>query len=125
MKTRILLIEDSRTLAENLNEIFEVFDYELLEILTSAEKAMEVIRKKKPDLLLIDIKLKGIKNGIELAEEIRDKIKIPIVFITSYSGKEVIKKIQHLAPEGIVTKPFTYDALITSIELALANSKRN
>ena len=125
MKTKILLIEDNHNLSENVEEVLEMHGYELIAILTEAESAMQVIKESRPDLILVDIKLKGEKDGIELSEDIRKSTSIPIVFLTSSAGKDIINKVEHINPEGFITKPFTMEGLITSIELALSNSKNN
>lgn len=125
MKTKILLLEDNYSISENVDEVLTIHGYELTAILSQAESAMKVILENKPDLILVDIKLKGNKNGIELSEEIRRTTDIPIVFLTSSVGKDIIKRVEHLKPDGFITKPFTMEGLITSVELALANSKKN
>ncbi|MDR7132629.1 DNA-binding LytR/AlgR family response regulator [Algoriphagus sp. 4150] len=123
MKTKILLIEDNHNLSENVEEVLAIHGYELIAILTEAESAIQVIKEKEPDLILLDIKLKGDKDGIELSGEIRKFTSIPIVFLTSSAGKDIIIKVEHIKPDGFITKPFTMEGLITSIELALSNSK--
>ena len=90
-----------------------------------AETALSIIEERMPDLVLVDIKLKGAKTGIELAEELRQTIDLPIVFLTSASGQEIVKKVNHIRPDGFVTKPFTTNSLITSIELAMERHKVN
>jgi len=123
MNNKIILVEDNDNLSENISETLELHDYTVLAILNNAETAKIIIREKKPDLVLIDIKLKGSKSGIQLAEELREGENIPLVFLTSSSGKEVIEKVKHLNPDGFITKPFTLEALVTTIELAFRNHK--
>ncbi|SFB53294.1 LytR/AlgR family response regulator transcription factor [Algoriphagus aquimarinus] len=124
-KTKVLLVEDNYNLSENIKEILTLQGYEISEILDEAENALSSIKKILPDVVLLDIKLKGIKTGIELAEEIRESINIPIVFLTSSSGSDVVKKVKHICPDGFITKPFTTNTLLTSIELAVENHKFN
>lgn len=121
LQTKILLVEDNTNLSENIAELLKLNGYEVCGICESAEIASETMVESSPDLVLIDIKLKGKKSGIELAEEIRKEFRLPLVFITSASGKEIISKIKHLNPDGFIVKPFTKESLITSIELAIAN----
>ncbi|WP_268036934.1 LytR/AlgR family response regulator transcription factor [Algoriphagus sp. PAP.12] len=123
LKTKILLIEDNTNLSENISELLKINGYEILRIFDSADSVMEYISGTPPDLILIDIKLKGSKTGIELAHDLRNEFKVPIVFITSASGKDVISKVRHLHPDGFIVKPFTKESLITTIELAIANYK--
>ena len=122
-KPKVLLVEDNFNLSENIKEILTLNGYEIVEILDQAETALSIIEEKMPDLVLVDIKLKGAKTGIELAEELRQTIDLPIVFLTSASGQEIVKKVNHIRPDGFVTKPFTTNSLITSIELAMERHK--
>ncbi|NDP28308.1 MAG: response regulator transcription factor [Flavobacterium sp.] len=123
MKQKILLIEDNFNLSENIEEVLTIHGFEITAILNQAETALDEIREKEPNLILVDIKLKGAKNGIELAEEIRKIVDTPIVFLTSSAGKEIINKVGHINPDGFITKPFSMEGLITSIELAFSNHK--
>jgi len=118
-KTKILLIEDNLNLSENIKEILTIQGYEVADILEEAETALSTIEKSRPDVVLVDIKLKGSKTGIELAEELRQTINIPIIFLTSSSGSDIVNKVKHIRPDGFITKPFTTKSLVTSIELAI------
>lgn len=119
VKPKILLVEDNVNLSENVREILTLQGYEVTEILNKAEEACSKIEKHFPDLILLDIQLKGKKNGIDLAEELRQSMNIPIVFLTSSSGKDIVDKVSHIKPDGFITKPFTAESMITSVELAL------
>lgn len=120
-KSKILLVEDNTSLAENIGELLKINGYEVLGIFDSSENVHDTILESTPDLILIDIKLKGAKNGIELATEIRNEASLPIVFITSSSGKAIIDKVKHIKPDGFIVKPFLEETLITTLELAMAN----
>lgn len=115
----IVLVEDDPNLAANLEDMLDLYGYEVPGILDNAETAFQIIIQLHPDLILLDIQLKGEKSGIQLAEKLRTHTNIPIVFLTGSSGIDVVRKIKHLKPEGIITKPFTAEGLITNIELAL------
>ncbi|MBN7810800.1 response regulator [Algoriphagus sp. H41] len=123
LKTKVLLVEDNANLSENISELLKLNGYEVLGIYESAEEAGENMMESSPDLVLIDIKLKGKKTGIELAEELRRDFQLPLVFITSASGKEVISRVKYLEPDGFIVKPFTKESLITTVELAISNYK--
>lgn len=125
IKPKVLLVEDNFNLSENIKEILTLKGYEIVEILDQAETALSIIEEKLPDLVLVDIKLKGTKTGIELAEDLRQTIDLPIVFLTSAFGQEIVKKVKHIRPDGFITKPFTTNSLITCIELAMERHKVN
>ncbi|MFC5624521.1 LytR/AlgR family response regulator transcription factor [Algoriphagus winogradskyi] len=124
-KPKVLLVEDNFNLSENIKEILSLRGYDIVKILDQAETALSIIEENSPDLVLVDIKLKGNKTGIELAEELRQTIDLPIVFLTSASGKEIVKRVNHIQPDGFITKPFTSNSLVTSIELAMERHKVN
>ena len=122
-KTKLILLEDNISLSENIRDILTIKGYEVSNIIDEAESAFDTIEENHPDLLLVDIKLKGKKSGIDLAEKIRESLNIPIVFLTSSSGKDIVKKVKHIRPDGFITKPFTTETLITTIELAIQHFK--
>lgn len=124
-KTKILLVEDNAHLSENVREMLTIQGYEVADILDKAEDACSKIENHYPDLILLDIQLSGPKNGIDLAEELRASMNIPIVFLTSSSGKDIVQKVSHIRPDGFITKPFTAESMITSIELALQAFKKS
>ncbi len=122
-KIRVLLVEDNVSLSENVKELLTINGYEVCNIVDEAEAAFSVIEESSPDVVLVDIKLKGAKTGIDLADELRSTLNIPIIFLTSSSGREVISRVKHLKPDGFVIKPFSTETLITNIELAVQNFK--
>lgn len=124
-KPKVLLVEDNNNLSENIGELLKIYGYEMLGTYESAEKLLDNIGELKPDLILVDIKLKGKKTGIELANELRSDLNVPIVFITSASGKDIIEKVRHIKPDGFIVKPFSKETLITTIELAIANFRNS
>jgi len=116
---KILVVEDELLIAESIKSKLESRDYQVIEIVQSGEKALETIEKIKPDLVLMDIKLAGDIDGITTAELIKHKFKIPIIYLTSYSDDEVIKRLKTTNPYGCVLKPFKESDLYTTIEIAL------
>ncbi|SFT84304.1 DNA-binding response regulator, LytR/AlgR family [Algoriphagus locisalis] len=124
-KTKILLVEDNQGLSDNVKEILTIQGYEVSGILDNADDAFSKIEKNVPDAILLDIQLKGSKTGIDLAEELRNSLLVPIIFMTSSSGKDIVEKVSHVKPDGFITKPFSTENLVTSIELAIQNFKHS
>lgn len=122
---RILIVEDEPFIAENLQEMLGIFDYEDTEIANSASQAIKCIKASKPELVLLDVKIKGDQDGIELGEIIKEQFSIPFVYITSYSDKETIDRAKKTQPLGFIVKPFTKDDVYAAIEVALFNRHRN
>jgi DNA-binding LytR/AlgR family response regulator len=125
IKKKVFIVEDNADLSDNVRQILTLKGYEIVYTLPEAESAIGIIEENIPDVILLDIMLKGKKNGISLAEDLRKNIDLPIVFLTASSGPEIIKKIKHIKPEGFVTKPFTPEGLVTAIELAMETFSLN
>ncbi|MCX5804116.1 MAG: PAS domain S-box protein [Proteobacteria bacterium] len=115
----ILIVEDEAIVAKNIENILKKkADYKPF-IAFSKKEAMEQIKTVKPDLVLMDIKLKGKANGIETAAEIRTHFDIPIVYLTGYVDDETIERAKITEPFGYILKPFEEGELYSAIEIAL------
>jgi len=121
---RILIVGDEPFIAENLQEMLSIFGYDETEIANSANQAIKAIKSSRPDLVLLDVKIKGDQDGIELGAIIKEQYKVPFVYITSYSDKETINRAKHTQPLGFIVKPFTKDDVYAAIEVALFNKNR-
>lgn len=121
---RILIVEDEPFIAENLQEMLGIFGYEQTEIANSANQAIKAIKTSRPDLVLLDVKIKGDQDGIELGGIIQEQYKVPFVYITSYSDKETVNRAKQTRPLGFIVKPFTKDDVYAAIEVALFNKNR-
>jgi len=117
--TSVLIVEDEIVLAMGMEYSLEEFGYEVTGIVTTADSAIEHAEKNKPDIILMDIKLKGEKSGIDAAKLIWSYYKIPIVFLTSYSDDKTIKKAMDSEPYGYLIKPCRDEELKVAIETAL------
>ena len=94
-KARILIVEDEAIVAEDLENLIIDFGYEMVGSVVSADDAIQQAIEHRPDLILMDIVLKGNKNGIEAADEIKNVIKIPVIFLTAYSDLKLIEEAKH------------------------------
>lgn len=121
---RILIVEDEPFIAENLQEMLSIFGHENTEIANSANQAIKAIKVSRPDLVLLDVKIKGDQDGIELGGIIKEQYQLPFVYITSYSDKETVNRAKHTQPLGFIVKPFTKDDVYAAIEVALFNKNR-
>ncbi|WP_143962843.1 LytR/AlgR family response regulator transcription factor [Litoribacter populi] len=120
---RILIVEDDPSIAENIEEILELLDYTNIDIANSANQAIKVIKKYRPDLIFMDIKLKGDKDGIELGEIIKQMIDVPIVYVTSYSDPTIIERAKRIHPAGFIVKPFNTNDIHAMVEIVLYNKR--
>jgi len=95
--------------------------HEVIGIASDFKEAEEILEHEIPDIALIDIHLRGGDDGISLAQSIRERFDIPIIFITSYSDKATVDRAKQVRPEGYIVKPFEKADLYTSIEIAIFN----
>lgn len=114
---KIFIIEDEIDLAENLEEILTNSGYEIIGREEEGEKGYSSILESKPELILMDVMLKGEIDGIELARQIRVKSAIPIIFITAHSEQVYLERISELNYDSYLLKPFTKEVLLTTISL--------
>jgi DNA-binding response OmpR family regulator len=88
-------------------------------VVASGQTAIEAAQNSKPDLVLMDIHLKGKMDGIEAAQQIRNLVQIPVIYVTAYSDPEVLKRAKVTVPYGYIVKPFQTKELQAMIEIAL------
>ncbi len=118
-KARILIVEDEAVVAENLEKVITDCGYEVVGRAASADAAVNAAIELKPDLILMDIVLLGKKTGIDASYEIKEKIDIPIIFLTAYSNLDLIDRAKSVEPYAYIVKPFQDRQLFASIEMAL------
>ncbi len=117
LKKRILIVEDQFIEAHDLQLILEKANYEVTGIARSVEQALEQIEIEKPDLVFLDIMLKGNRNGIELAHILKEKY-IGFIFISANSSKTVLDQAKTTQPYGFIVKPFRDQDVLTTLEIA-------
>ncbi|MDP4192755.1 MAG: response regulator, partial [Bacteroidota bacterium] len=116
----IMIVEDERIVAADLQLTLEEFGYSVVGVESSGEGAVTKADKLKPDLILMDIMLKGEMNGIQAAFNIGNNHDIPVIFITAYADNSTIRHALDANPFGYILKPFKKKELRASIELALS-----
>ncbi len=118
-KTNILIVEDESIIAKDIQQSLKKLGYTVVGICATGEDAIKTSEEQKPDLVLMDIMLKGEMNGIEAASLIREKLNIPIIFLTAYADESTLNKAKESEPYGYIIKPFKEIDLRTSIEMSL------
>jgi CheY-like chemotaxis protein len=116
---RILLVEDDDVIARVADWRLKNLGYLVAGRATSGAEAMELVVKEKPDLVLMDINIRGDVDGIETAKMIKDGFKIPVVYVTSHSDGPTLERAKATHPDGFIVKPFDDDDLRVAIQLAL------
>lgn len=117
--TTILLVEDEKIVARDIQNILTKQDYSVVDIVSSGDEAIQKARKYTPDIVLMDIKLNGNIDGIESARQIRNRFNIPVIFLTAYADESTLQRAKLSEPYGYILKPFSNRDLYTSIEMAL------
>ncbi len=116
---RILIVEDESILAMNIQDTLVELSYEVIGCVNDGEKAIEKADKTLPDLILMDINLKGEMDGIDTAKRIKERHNVPVVFLTAYSDQKTIDRAKLTDPFGYIIKPFEKKDLHTNIEISL------
>lgn len=117
-KKSILIVEDEVIIAENIKKHLQKNGYNVLGIITMGEDALEALPLLKPDIVLLDIKLEGSMDGIQVAEIIRQQYQIPVIFLTSYGDDATLSQAILSEPFGYILKPFDERELVINIEMA-------
>jgi len=121
--SRILVIEDEAIVAADIQDRLEVLGYEVAGWGTTGAEALELARTTNPDLILMDIMLKGPMNGIQAAHIVRVELSLPVIFLTANSDEAVLEQAKISEPFAYLLKPFEERQLRTNIEMALYKSR--
>jgi len=121
-KAKILIVEDERIVARDIQKSVEALGYLVCAMTSSGEKAIQKADEFRPDLVLMDIVLKGAMDGIEAAGQIGAALKIPVVYLTAYDDDDILQRAKITTPYGYITKPFNDRELHIAIEIALYKS---
>lgn len=116
---QILIVEDDPIICEDIRSMLSNVNYKTVGVAYNKEDAIDAINTLNPDLVLLDINLEGNFEGFQVAEHINNTKKIPFIYLTSYSGKQILDQAKKTLPMGYVVKPFNEKELYSTIEIAL------
>lgn len=120
---RILVVEDEALIAEEVRDRLVRAGFVVVGIVDTGPAAVEAASSVRPDLVLMDIRLKGRMDGVEAGEQIYHRFEIPIVYLTAHSDSGTLKRAKTTAAFGYVLKPFHVDNLLAAVELAIRRSR--
>jgi len=123
-RASILVAEDEHLVAEGIRHNLNELGYTVLAVVPSGEEAVQRAREMTPDLVLMDIRLRGKLDGIEAAKQIRASLGIPLIYLTSYADDETLERAKITEPFGYVLKPFQTRELHSAIEMAVYKHKQ-
>tara|TARA_B100000315_G_scaffold175644_1_gene164162 strand:- start:323 stop:925 length:603 start_codon:yes stop_codon:yes gene_type:complete len=118
-----MIVEDEIIAAESEKRSLEELGYSVTSTVASGEKAIKKAEEDKPDLVLMDIELKGKMDGIEAAGIISSRFHIPSIFVTAYADDKILERAKITEPFGYIIKPFEKRELHSNIEMALYKNK--
>lgn len=119
----VLIVEDQKSAAEVLVQDLEKLGYRIVGIVESGSQVFQITEAMKIDVILIDIVLKGEVDGIALAEEFRADLKVPIVYLTSLSDRQTLKRARRTNPSGYIIKPYKLNELNGTIQDAIQSNE--
>lgn len=118
-KKRILLVEDEAVVAEDLRAVLQELGYDVIGTESAGLEAIERATEERPDLVLMDVRLRGDPDGIEVAKVLHARLATPVVFLTAFSDEVTLERAKAAAPSGFLTKPVRERDLNTTIQIAL------
>lgn len=116
---RILVVEDEWIIAMNLKEMLESLGYEVISLVHTGEEAVRVSEAEHPNIVLMDILLRGKMDGIEAADYLYSILDVPVVYLTSFTDEKTLERAKESEPFGYILKPFEKRELHIVIEMAL------
>ena len=117
-KINVLVVEDESIVSKDIQYSLKKLGYNVVGVAATGQKAIELCGEKLPDIILMDIMLKGDINGIKASTRIKEVYNIPVIFLTAYADENTLSKAKVTEPYAYIIKPFKEIDLHTSIEMA-------
>lgn len=114
-----MIVEDEHIVAMGIKRMLKGLGYTVTGVASSGEDAISKAESTFPDLVLMDIMLKGELDGVEAAKEIKARFGMPVVYLTAYSDSNILERAKKTGPFGYIVKPFDEKDLHSNIEIAL------
>lgn len=118
---KILIVEDESLVALDLKKGLEKEGYKVVGIADRAEKAFELFKEHEVDIVLMDIHLAGVKDGVETTMELMRMRSTPVIYLTAFSDAATVERVKQTYPAAFLTKPYAVSNVRIAIELALNN----
>jgi DNA-binding LytR/AlgR family response regulator len=117
-KINVLVVEDESIVSKDIQYSLKKLGYNVIGVAATGQKAIDLCGEKLPDIILMDIMLKGDITGIEASTRIKESYNIPVIFLTAYADENTLSKAKVTEPYAYIIKPFKEIDLHTSIEMA-------
>jgi diguanylate cyclase (GGDEF)-like protein/PAS domain S-box-containing protein len=116
---KIMIVEDEGITAMHLGRVLDGLGYSVITAVSSAEEAIERAGERRPDLVLMDIRLRGEMDGVQAAQVLRERFNIPVIFLTAHADDAILERAKVTEPYGYILKPFAQRDVRVTIEMAL------
>lgn len=116
--TSIFIVEDEKIVALDIAASLKSLGYNVIGMASSGPEAIEKVKSKVPDIILMDIRLKGEMDGISATEIIRSEFDVPVIYLTAYADDNTLHRAKHTEPYGYLLKPYEKRVLHSTIEMA-------
>lgn len=120
-KIKVLVVEDSALIAEDIAFKLGKHHFDVVEIFDKGEDALEYLKKSQPDLVLLDIRLAGALDGISTGYMIQNTYSLPIIYLSDLADAQTLNRAKQTRPANYLTKPFNEADLVRAIDLAFSN----
>jgi PAS domain S-box-containing protein len=120
---RILVVEDERIVALNLKQMLLKLGYDVVDVVSTGEKALAAVERTDLDLVLMDIHIDGPIDGVETAARLPDDRHVPVIYLTAYSEEATLERARETEPYGYLLKPFSEREVHAAIQMALARRR--
>ncbi len=119
INANVLIVEDDPIISDLIAWRVRELGYRVCSTVQTGEDAIEYCRKCPPDVILMDIGLKGKIDGIEAGTRIKQQMKIPLIFLTAHDEEKILEQARKAKPDGFITKPFTDNDLRIALNFVL------
>ncbi len=116
---KVLIVEDETLVAMEIESALKREGFYVCNVVDNGEEAIESVKECQPDVVLMDIYLRGKPNGIDTCQKIKSIREVPVIFLTAYSDKKTIERAVDCTPDGYLVKPFRRDELVAMIRVAV------
>jgi len=115
----ILVVEDERVVARDIQESLLRMGYDVIGTAASSSECLAHAEERRPDLVLMDIRIEGALDGIETARVLRTRFDVPVIFLTAYADEQTVARAKETEAHGYILKPFRAGELRSAVEIAL------
>ena len=116
---KILIVEDELVTVELIRDVLQNRGYSIVGDAANGDEALALIERHRPDLIMMDITIKGEIDGIELTRIVNEKYQIPVIYLTAFADRKTVERAKTTESYGYLIKPFGEMELATTIEIAL------